>query len=142
VKIVAAAPLEQKFWHEFCEIIGLDPSLRDDARDPSATSQAVAAAIRGRTAEEWRKRFGGRDCCCSVVATLEEAVADPQFRDRFGHVLASDSGATIPGLPVPIVDGFRAPAGEARSAPTLGADAKVLFIRPSPARSPPETTGR
>ena len=120
-KIVAAAPLEQKFWDEFCEIIGLDPSLRNDARDPAATAQAVAAAIRGRTAEEWRERFAGRDCCCSIVATLQEAVADPQFRPRFGHLLANESGATIPALPVPIADGFRAPAGEAQSAPPLGA---------------------
>jgi alpha-methylacyl-CoA racemase len=120
-KIAAAAPLEQKFWDEFCDIIELDPSLRDDARDPDATARAVAAAIRARTAEEWRGRFAGRNCCCSIVATLKEAVADPQFRDRFSHVLTNETGARIPALPMPIADGFRTPADRAQSAPALGA---------------------
>jgi alpha-methylacyl-CoA racemase len=120
-KIAAAAPLEQKFWDEFCDIIELDPSLRDDARDPDATARAVAAAIRAKTAEEWRGRFAGRDCCCSIVATLKEALADPQFRDRFSHVLANETGARIPALPMPIADGFRTPADRAQSAPALGA---------------------
>jgi alpha-methylacyl-CoA racemase len=120
-KIAAAAPLEQKFWDEFCDIIELDPSLRDDARDPDATARAVAAAIRAKTAEEWRGRFAGRDCCCSIVATLKEALADPQFRDRFSHVLANEAGARIPALPMPIADGFRTPADRAQSAPALGA---------------------
>ena len=120
-KIVAAAPLEQKFWDEFCDIIGLHPPLRDDARDPDATARAVAALIRGKTAEEWRACFTGRDCCCSIVATLREAVADPQFRDRFRHVLVNEMGARMPALPMPIEDRFRAPAEEAQSAPALGA---------------------
>jgi len=120
-KVVAAAPIEQKFWDEFCDIISLDPSLRDDARDPDVTARAVAATIRGKTAEEWRGRFAGRDCCCSIVATLKEAVADPQFRDRFGRMLVNEKGALMPALPVPIEDGFRAPAGRAQSAPALGA---------------------
>jgi alpha-methylacyl-CoA racemase len=119
-KIVAAAPLEQKFWDEFSELISLDPAVRDDARDPDATTRAVATAIRRRTAEEWRKAFAGRDCCCSIVATLEQAVADPQFRDRFGHVLSNEAGARIPALPVPVAENFRAPAEEVRSAPPLG----------------------
>src|SRR5205085_12652893 len=120
-KIVAAAPLEQKFWDEFCDIIGLDPSLRDDARDPKATAQAAAATIRETSSEEWRKRFAGRDCCCSIVATLEEAVADLQFRDRFTRALVNEAGARIPALPVPIAEHFRAPAHEPQSAPALGA---------------------
>src|SRR5437588_12263632 len=119
--MVAAAPLEQKFWDEFCEIIGLDPPLRDDARDPQATARAVAALIRGKMAAEWRKRFKGRDCCCSIVATLEEAVADPQFRGLFTRALVNEAGARMPALPVPIAENFRAPADEAQSAPALGA---------------------
>jgi alpha-methylacyl-CoA racemase len=120
-KIVAAAPIEQKFWKEFCDILDLDPSLRDDARDPAATARAVAALIRAKTAEEWRGRFAGRDCCCSIVATLQEAIADPQFRGLFEHMLVNEAGARIPALPVPIEDSFRAPAGQAQSAPALGA---------------------
>jgi len=126
-KIVAAAPLEQKFWDEFCDIIGLDPSLRDDARDPKATAQAAAATIRETSSEEWRKRFAGRDCCCSIVATLEEAVADLQFRSRFQHLLANEAGAHIPALPVPIADAFRAPVDEPRAASALGTHNEQLL---------------
>src|ERR1700680_667449 len=49
-KIAAPAPLEKKFWEESGKIIGPAPPLRNDPRDPAATAQAVAAAIRGRTA--------------------------------------------------------------------------------------------
>jgi alpha-methylacyl-CoA racemase len=126
-KIVAVAPLEQKFWDTFCDIIGLDAPFRDDARDPNATVRAVAAAIRGRTAEEWCKCFAGRDCCCSIVTTLQEAIADPQFRHRFNHRLVNETSAAIPALPMPIEDRFRASAGQARSAPALGAHNSELM---------------
>ena len=119
-RIVAVVDV-RAFRDEFCDIISLDLSLRDDARHPDATARAVVAAIRGKTAEEWRKRFKGRDCCCSIVATLEEAVADPQFRGLFTRALVNEAGARIPALPVPIAEHFRAPADEPQSAPALGA---------------------
>ncbi len=57
-KFLAAAPLEQKFWDNFCDAIRLDAQCRDDARDPGAgTWSAVAASSRrgcGRV---------GRDVC-------------------------------------------------------------------------------
>jgi alpha-methylacyl-CoA racemase len=120
-KIVAAAPLEQRFWETFCEILALDPGLRDDARDPDATARAVANIIREKPAEEWQKRFAGRDCCCSIVTTLEQTVTDPQFRDRFAHRLVNEAGTQMPALPVPIDESFRAPPDAAQSAPALGA---------------------
>ena len=36
---VAAAPLEDKFWATFCDLIGLEPPLRDDAADPKRTAE-------------------------------------------------------------------------------------------------------
>ena len=42
-RVVAAAPIEQKFWEEFCDIIELDPPLRDDSRDPAATAVICSA---------------------------------------------------------------------------------------------------
>src|SRR5690606_29548049 len=32
-RYIAAAPLEQRFWNVFCEVIGLDDEHRDDAMD-------------------------------------------------------------------------------------------------------------
>ena len=122
-QVVAAAPLEQKFWEEFCELIGLEAGLRDDARDMAATARRVAEIIGSQPAEVWRQRFAGRDCCCSIVADVRQALDDPHFRARglFDHVLTNEQGARLPALPVPVAANFRAPASEPSSAPPLGA---------------------
>jgi alpha-methylacyl-CoA racemase len=107
-KIVACAALEPKFWEAFTRAIGLDHHHVDDAQDPNATAAAVAAVIKSRTAEEWRPILARADCCATVVASLEEAVADPHFVERklFAEKLAV-GGKTVPALPLPIAPGFR-----------------------------------
>lgn len=122
-KVVAAAPIEQKFWDEFCELIGLDVDLREDSRDMAATTRRIAEIIRSQPADVWRARFAGRDCCCSVVADVHQALDDPHFRARrvFDHVLVNETGARIPALPVPVAAEFRASPSEPSSAPALGA---------------------
>jgi len=126
-KVVTAAPLEQKFWDTFCDIIGLERELRDDRKDPAATKARVAAIIAAETAEVWRARFAGRDCCCSIVTELKDAVSDPHYvaRGVLDHVLANPDGATMPALPLPLDPGFRAPPGAAIAAPALGAGNKA-----------------
>jgi crotonobetainyl-CoA:carnitine CoA-transferase CaiB-like acyl-CoA transferase len=113
-RFVAAAPLEERFWQNFCEVVGLPAAARDDARDREAAIRAVAARIGEKTAEEWRAVFAGRDLCCNVVASIQDALADPHFRGRglFAGELTAD-GKTITALPVPIAPEFRAggPAG-------------------------------
>lgn len=123
-RMVAAAPLEQRFWDTFCDLIGLEPELRDDRRDPAATTARVAALIAGQDAETWRARFAGQDCCCTIVASLEEAMRDPhcQARGLFRHPLANEAGEVMPALPVPVDPAFRASPEQALSAPPLGAD--------------------
>ncbi len=121
-RVLAVAALEQKFWDEFCDIIKLDACLRDDSRDPHATARRCAEIIAGVAAEDWRQRIAGRDCCCSVVASLREALDDPHFKARglFDHLLGNETVGRMPALPMPIVPGFRAPPGTARSAPRPG----------------------
>jgi crotonobetainyl-CoA:carnitine CoA-transferase CaiB-like acyl-CoA transferase len=123
-RALAAAPLEDKFWATFCETIGLDAGLRDDAADPDATAARVAKIIASETAATWRARFAAADCCCTIVADLREALADPHFAARgiFGHVLVNEAGDTLPALPVPIDAAFRAPNNQGAAAPALGAD--------------------
>ena len=112
-RFIAAAPLEQKFWVLFCEIIGLPAALRDDSVDPAATRTGVARAIAAHTAEHWRQAFDGVDACVSVVATLEEALADSHYRARgvFMHGV-SMAGRSMPATPVPVDDAFRRPPGD------------------------------
>jgi crotonobetainyl-CoA:carnitine CoA-transferase CaiB-like acyl-CoA transferase len=123
-RIVACAALEQKFWQTFAQVIGLAPGFLDDERDPAATSEAVAAIIAGRTAEEWRPVFAEADCCVTIVASLEEALRDPHFvgRGLFANRVADATGATMPALPLPIAPIFRAPMGATKPVSQLDAD--------------------
>jgi crotonobetainyl-CoA:carnitine CoA-transferase CaiB-like acyl-CoA transferase len=122
-KAVAAAPLEQKFWDNFCDLIGLESSWRDDEVDPPGTIARVAAIIGGESSEHWHAKFAGKDCCCSIVRNVEEALKDPHFRARgvFRHALKNEKGAVMPALPMAVVPQFRGNPDIALEAPALGA---------------------
>lgn len=119
-RYIAAAPLEDKFWDNFTRIIDLPEPLRDPAAPIEAVKAAIAERIGARTAEAWRAAFTGHDVCCSVVATLDEAVADAHVAARkvFAHALKAD-GRELPALPVPLAPVFRPQATRA-AAPQLG----------------------
>jgi len=127
-RFLAAAPLEQKFWEAFCEAIDLPPDLRNDTVDPSATEQAVERIIAAKPATHWQDVFEAADCCCSIVATVQDALRDPHFNARgvFAHKLSGADGATIAALPTPIARAFAADSKTARFAPALGADNDLL----------------
>ncbi|MFL5091804.1 MAG: CaiB/BaiF CoA transferase family protein [Xanthobacteraceae bacterium] len=122
-KLVACAALEQKFWLAFVTAIGLAPDLANDLVDPAAVKAAVAAIIAVETADHWRPLFAAADCCTTVVASLQEALADPHFVERglFAHTVTGETGRAMPALPMPIAPAFRAPPG-AKPAPRLGTD--------------------
>jgi len=128
-QFVAAAPLEQKFWDNFCAAIGLEATLRDDTRDPTAAARAVAGCIRAQPASHWREAFAGKDVCASIVKTVPEALADSHFIERglFVRRLVAD-GRQIPALPVPVAAAFRG-ATIAAGYPALGADNALLDAR-------------
>jgi len=86
--------------------VDLDPHLRDDSIDPAATASRVAELVAGEMAETWAVRIAGRDCCCSIVATVEEAMRDPHFLSR-GVFGPQRSGEPSP-LPLPIDRAFSA----------------------------------
>jgi alpha-methylacyl-CoA racemase len=118
--IVAA--LEPKFWTTFCDVIGLPDRLRDDSLDPSATMREVARIIGSHDAAAWSERLAGKDCCCSLMKDMADAVRDPHFVERgvFSTRLRNDRGEEIPALPVAIDRGFRAGPGGTLHAPSLG----------------------
>lgn len=107
-RVVAAAPLEQKFWERFCETIELDPALRDDSRDPALTTAGAAARIAAHDAEHWRSALSAADCCCTVVATVGEAMTNPRYAARglfTRRVTGSDTSWIA--LPVPLAPVLR-----------------------------------
>jgi crotonobetainyl-CoA:carnitine CoA-transferase CaiB-like acyl-CoA transferase len=128
-RFIAAAPLEERFWQNFCDAIGLDAAAREDRRDPQAAIEAVAARIRERTAEEWRTRFAGKDVCCNVVSSIEQALADPHFQARgvFSRRLTAD-GESIAALPVPIAEAWR--GADTAGYPALGEANALLDKKP------------
>jgi alpha-methylacyl-CoA racemase len=108
---VAAAPLEARFWQNFCDALELEDDLRDDARDPEGTRAAVAERIARHPAGYWRERFGKSDVCCSFVRSVEEALQDDHFvaRGLFEREVEDGEGRTIPALPLPIATDFLRP---------------------------------
>jgi crotonobetainyl-CoA:carnitine CoA-transferase CaiB-like acyl-CoA transferase len=107
-RFLAAAPLEQKFWEKFCELLDIPAHLRDDAVDPEATRVAVAERVQARTGEALQALFRDEDVCCAIATTLENAMRDPHFAARgiFARKLVAD-GKSITALPVPVADLFR-----------------------------------
>ncbi|HEX6142126.1 MAG TPA: CaiB/BaiF CoA-transferase family protein [Geminicoccaceae bacterium] len=126
---LAAAPLEERFWRRFTELIGLAEPLRDDREDPAATRTAIAAIIEGHDAAHWQQVFKGEDVCCSIVATLEEALSEPHVAARglFAQELRAPDDQRIPALPLPLDAAFRGP-GEA-GFPRLGEADVREFVR-------------
>lgn len=108
---IAAAPLEEKFWQRFCEILDLDETLRDDSKDPEATKAAVAERIGSLPAEHWKERFEGEDVCCTLVRGVGEALEDEHFKARnvFDRSVEDGNGREIPALPLPVVSKLRRP---------------------------------
>jgi alpha-methylacyl-CoA racemase len=119
-QFLAAAPLEQKFWEKFCELLDVPAALRDDGPDPAATQAAVAKRVRSRSAAELRTLFAGQDVCCAIATTLEQAVRDEHFVARrvFAREVAGGANA-IAALPVPVAEVFRG-ADKSAGYPELG----------------------
>ncbi|MFB9125780.1 CoA transferase [Paraburkholderia dipogonis] len=125
-RYLAAAPIEDKFWENFTRIIELPAEFKDPTSDTGVAIAAVAERIVSRTASEWKALFDGQDVCCSIVATLEEAVKDPHVAARglFEHTVGSSDGR-LSALPVPIASVFRTSASH-RPSPALGASNELL----------------
>jgi crotonobetainyl-CoA:carnitine CoA-transferase CaiB-like acyl-CoA transferase len=143
---VAVAALEQKFWDTFCDIIDLPEPWRDDRKDPAATIAEVRKIIAAGTAEEWKRRFHGIDCCCSVVLTLQEALGRAAFRHapavrpcagERGRLERTTGAAGGGGAAVPRATTWRPQRGAAGQA--LKVTARAEWAGPADLALPPVT---
>ena len=113
---VAAAPLEERFWQRFCDLVGLPGELRADEGREGEVIAAVAERVAAQKADHWRSLFAEEDVCCSVVATFDEAARTQDLRTESAHRVVGD-GFDVAALPVPVAEGFRAPPGPLASPP-------------------------
>ncbi len=115
--LVAVAALEDKFWREFCNVIG----LAEQDGDAEKLITAISRLIGQKSAAEWEPVFREANCCCTIVKTLAEAIRDEQFisRGRFAHQVQNGAGDLMSALPVPVADVFRKSAKAPQKAPQI-----------------------
>ena len=117
---LACAPLEPKFWVNFCRVIDLPEPLRNDAADPVATMAAVRRIIASRPSGEWLAALEGVDACVTLVKSIGEAAQDPHFQARGLFRGAMPAGeAVLTPVPPPIAPIYRDPDG-GQGFPALG----------------------
>ncbi len=118
---VAAAPLEDRFWNKFCEVIELPKNFIKMENDQEKVIQEIRKIIRQKEKNYWLDVFNKADCCCSIVKSIEEAINDNHFKVRkiFENKIINNLGEEIPALPVPVDMQFRKDQKRA-SAPSLG----------------------
>src|SRR5690606_8129860 len=97
-----------------------DARWQADGGQETASRMEVAKRIAAHDAAHWERAFTGKDVCCSIVCSMEEAVRDPHFAARglFARTLRQGEHA-IPALPVPIAERLRGAADDA-GYPALG----------------------
>lgn len=78
-RFLAVGAIEEKFWRVFCAAIHLPAGLAEAGAPPRQVQAAIAALIAAKPAAHWRNVLEPLDCCCTIVATLDEAAADPHF---------------------------------------------------------------
>ena len=99
----------------------LPPALRDDAaRSARDDRRRRRADPRTRLPPNGSARFAGKDVCCAIAATLEEAMRDPHFaRAACSPGALAGDGRRIAAMPMPLAPEFRTPPGD-RAVPALG----------------------
>jgi len=121
-RFLAIGALEHRFWKRLCELMGV-PEFAPLQYDEGKRAELIhffRAAFRRKTLAQWEAILGGNDVCWARVQNLEEALADPLFREREAFVLLQSR--------------------DGKSAPTLGVPVK-LSATPGSVRTPPPAFG-
>jgi crotonobetainyl-CoA:carnitine CoA-transferase CaiB-like acyl-CoA transferase len=96
-RMLAVGALEDRFWQNFLDGIGLvlPPGLESD--DPQAAIASVAQRIATEDADFWLERLKGRDTCCNLAPGLAEAHAT---------MIRNTEPGSLPRIPLPIATQF------------------------------------
>jgi crotonobetainyl-CoA:carnitine CoA-transferase CaiB-like acyl-CoA transferase len=124
-----------RYWPDFCRIIGR-PELLEDARfgDMAARKENAAACVAEldgvfatRTFDEWKAILAGLDAPWAPVQSVTELLDDPQVQanEYIGEVvLDGETAYRLPAVPVQF-DGCSPPL---RRAPEHGEDTETLLL--------------
>ena len=115
---VSLAPLEPKFFATLAAALGLDARYvqrQYDRRLWPEMREAIAAAVKQRSRDEWCARLEGSDACFAPVLSFDEA-------PRHAHARAREAFVNVDGVvqPAPAPRFDRTPAGPLRPAPQPG----------------------
>ena len=110
-RYLAVAAMEDRFWASFCDMIDLPLAYRSDSARPEDVRAEIQRRVAERPAAIWAELIVGKDMCCSLVATLQEALSDPQVvaRQLLSKTVTTSAGP-IPALTLPVSPLFRNPA--------------------------------
>lgn len=117
---VSLAALEPKFFALLAAALALEARFVQRQYDRALwpeMREAIAAAVRRRTRDEWCSQLEGSDACFAPVLDFDEAARHPQARARGAFVTVA--GVVQP-APAPRFD--RTPAAQPRQAPSVGDD--------------------
>ena len=123
---LAVGALEAKFWRALCATIGRDDLVAAHLSTGDSGAKAreeLEAVFASRTLAEWTRAFDGVDACVTPVATLDEALDDPQYAAR-GMIVTGSDGARSYAPPWQI-SGHR--FAVTREAPTQGQHTRELL---------------
>ena len=84
-EFLAVGAIEGRFYKEFLEGLGIDPSSLPQQYDMPRwpeMKERFAEVIRTRTREEWMEIFEGRDACVAPILGLDEVRDHPHNRER------------------------------------------------------------
>ena len=127
-RYLAVAPIEDRFWNKFCEVIDLDITYKGQKKTDQEIIEKVTSIIKTKTSVYWDKVFQKADCCCTVVKSLKEAVGDDHFisRNLFSKKVKINDEKALPSLPLPISKQFLSPK-IIKSFPKLGEQNKTYM---------------
>lgn len=117
-KFVSIAPIEERFYRDLVNRLGLQGKLPDRSFENRALLRTeLEAVFRSRTREEWCDLLEGTDCCFAPVLGVDEA-------PHHAHLQARKSFVEHEGVvqPAPAPRFSRTPSAIRRGPPRPGAD--------------------
>ncbi|HMN82424.1 MAG TPA: AMP-binding protein [Burkholderiaceae bacterium] len=98
-RLLAVGALEDRFWQQFLDGIGLTLPPELERHDPAAAIECVAAHLREHDAAFWLERLAGRDACCNLVTDPRELL-----ERRKAEARSDPAGPppVLPDIPLPL----------------------------------------